>query len=98
MHERLDMSEKFDVDIVSRRQAFSLFGLAVALAPAMALGVSGARAQTPGMERREDRRDERQERREDRREDREDRREERRGLRDDQSEGRNEPAKEPAPK
>ena len=81
------MSEKFDVDTVSRRQAFSLFGLAAALVPAMALSVSGARAQTPGMERREERREDRLDRREQRRDDREGRR----GLRDDQSESKTSP-------
>jgi hypothetical protein len=94
------MSEKFDVVMISRRQAFSLFGLAAALGVSI---VCDAKAQTPGMERREERRDDRLERREERRDDRldrredrqemrEDRREDRRGLRDDPSASGNEPA------
>jgi hypothetical protein len=88
--EKSNMSETLDVNMTSRRQALSLFGVAAALIPAMALSASNAEAQTPGMERREERRDERQERREDRREnrqerrdDRQERREERRGLNDE---------------
>ena len=72
------MSETLVVKTISRRQALSRFGLAAALLPAMALGVSGAQAQTPGMERRQDRRDDRRTRREDRRDDRQGRREDRR--------------------
>ena len=66
---------------VSRRTALSLLGVAGALTfavPATVLTTSEAEAQTPGMERREDRREERQERREDRRDDRVERREDRR--------------------
>jgi hypothetical protein len=83
------MRETLDLNMPSRRQALSLFGVAAALVHAMALSASNAQAQTPGMERREDRRDDRQERREERREnreerrdDRQERREERRGLTD----------------
>jgi hypothetical protein len=69
----------FELDVLSRREAFSFLGtaaLSVAV-PATVLTVSDANAQTPGMERREDRREERQERREDRRDDRVQRREDR---------------------
>jgi hypothetical protein len=71
----------FELDILSRRQAFSFLGITAALSvvvPATVLIVSDANAQTPGMERREDRREDRQERREDRQEGREERREDRR--------------------
>jgi hypothetical protein len=63
--------------LISRRTAFSLLGVAL---PVAALAISQARAQTPGMERREERREDRQERREDRRDDRQDRRDERSGV------------------
>ena len=56
--------------------------LGVAL-PVTILAVSKAEAQTPGMERREERREDRLERREERRDDRLDRREERRDDRED---------------
>jgi hypothetical protein len=72
------MRKMLDIDLISRRQALSLFGVAAALVPATALSVSDAEAQTPGMERREERREQRHERREDRRENRQERREERR--------------------
>jgi hypothetical protein len=75
------MTEKIEHEAISRRQAFSLFGLtaAVSLAMPVTLSVlSHAQAQTPGMERREDRREDRQDRREDRREGRQERRDERR--------------------
>src|SRR5215471_11509207 len=61
-------------EIFSRR---SLLGLAAVAVPATVLAWSNAAAQTPGMERREDRREDRQQRREDRRDDREDRRDDR---------------------
>ena len=68
--------------LISRRTVFSLIGVAL---PATILALSAAEAQTPGMERRE----ERQERREDRRDEREQRREDRR---DERSGVVNEPA------
>jgi hypothetical protein len=74
------MTEKIESELLSRRRAFSLLGLTAALSfavPTVVLTVSDAEAQTPGMERREDRRDDRQERREDRRDDRQERREDR---------------------
>ena len=64
--------------LISRRTMLSLIGVAL---PATILAVSEAEAQTPGMERREERREDRQERREDRRDDREERREDRRDER-----------------
>ena len=64
--------------LISRRTVLSLIGVAL---PATILAVSEAEAQTPGMERREERREDRQERREDRRDDREERREDRRDER-----------------
>jgi len=72
--------------LISRRTVFSLIGVAL---PATILALSAAEAQTPGMERREERREERQERREDRRDEREQRREDRR---DERSGIVNEPA------
>jgi len=72
--------------LISRRTVFSLIGVAL---PATILALSAAEAQTPGMERREERREERQERREDRRDEREQRREDRR---DERSGVVNEPA------
>jgi hypothetical protein len=90
------MSKMLDVNMTSRRQALSFFGLAAALVPAVALSASDSRAQTPGMERRQERREDRQERREDRRDDRQERREERRedrrGLNDDPPATTNAPA------
>ncbi len=74
------MSEKIKSEVISRRRAFSLLGLGVALslaAPAL-LTVSDAEAQTAGMERREERRKGRQTRREERRKKRTERREKRR--------------------
>ena len=70
--------------LISRRKAFSLMGVAV---PIIVLTAREAAAQTPGMERREERREDRQDRREERRDDRQDRREERR---DDREERRDE--------
>ena len=60
------MSEKITSEMISRRRAFSLLGLAAALGvavPATMLTVSDAEAQTGGMERRGERRSGRQERR-----------------------------------
>ena len=57
------MTEEIQSGLISRRTAFSLLGVAL---PATISAVSRGAAQTPGMERREERRDDRQERREDR--------------------------------
>jgi len=78
---RLDMSEKIESEMLSRRKAFSLLGLAAALGlavPPTVLMVSDADAETAGMERRHERREHRRERRHERREHREERRHERR--------------------
>ena len=72
------MAEGIQSGLISRRTAFSLLGVAL---PVAVLAVSKAKAQTPGMERREERRDDRQERREDRRDDRQERREDRQDAR-----------------
>ena len=64
--------------LISRRTAFTFMGVAL---PATIFAVSQGAAQTPGMERREERRDDRQERREDRRDDRQERREDRQDTR-----------------
>ena len=71
------MSENIKSEMMSRRGAFSLLGLAAALgvvAPATVLTVSTARAQTEGMERRQDRRANRQQNRQDRRTNRQEQR------------------------
>jgi hypothetical protein len=76
------MTEKIEHEVISRRKAFTLFGLTAALslaAPVAVLTVSDAEAQTAGMERRQERRTGRHERREDRREGRQERRDTRRG-------------------
>ena len=78
------MIEKLKSEVISRRRAFSLLGLAAALAlgaPATVLMVSDAEAQTAGMERRQARRTGRRERRETRREARRAGRETRRAVR-----------------
>ena len=72
------MTERTQSGLITRRTVFSLIGVAL---PATILAVSEAEAQTPGMERREERRDDRQERREDRRDDRQERREDRQDAR-----------------
>jgi hypothetical protein len=72
------MTEPIRSELISRRTAFSLIGVAV---PIVILTAREAAAQTPGMERREERREDRQDRREERRDDRLDRREERRDER-----------------
>ena len=72
------MAEGVQAGPISRRTAFSLVGVAL---PATIFAVSQAAAQTPGMERREDRREDRQDRREDRRDDRQERREDRQDAR-----------------
>jgi hypothetical protein len=80
-----------DFEIISRRKAFSLLGLAAALGfavPTTVLTVSDADAQTVGMERRQERRTGRHERREERRTGRHERREERRTGRHERREER----------
>ena len=75
------MSAITQLEMISRRKAVSLMGLAAAFGFAAAptvLAVSDAEAQTVGMERRQARRDERHQRRDDRRTGRTERREERR--------------------
>ncbi len=75
------MSEIIISDMISRRHALSLVGFAATLAlaaPAAVLMVSEAEAQTPGMERRGERRTGRHQRRQTRRTGRTERREERR--------------------
>ena len=72
------MTEGIQSGLISRRTAFSLLGVAL---PFAVLAVSQAKAQTPGMERREERREDRQERREDRRDDPQERREDRQDAR-----------------
>ena len=64
------MSENTELEMMSRRRIFSVFGLAAAASlviPATMLTVTKADAQTQGMDRRDDRRDGRQDRRDDRR-------------------------------
>jgi hypothetical protein len=65
------MSEKIESEMISRRRAFRLLGLTAAwgfaaTAPSL-LALSGAKAQTQGMERRQKRRAGRQENRQERR-------------------------------
>jgi len=72
------MIEGIQSGLISRRTAFSLLGVAL---PATIFAVSQGAAQTPGMERRGERREDRQERREDRRDDRQERREDRQDAR-----------------
>jgi hypothetical protein len=76
------MTEKIQHELITRRKAFSLFGLSAAFTlavPVTLSALSDAEAQTAGMERRQDRREGRHDRREDRRDNRQDRRETRRG-------------------
>jgi hypothetical protein len=78
---RSDMSAIIKSEMISRRKAVSLMGLAAAFGLAAApsvLAVSDAEAQTVGMERRQERREGRHQRRDDRRMGRTERREERR--------------------
>jgi hypothetical protein len=77
---RFDMSEIIKSEVISRRKALSLMGLAAAFgfAAAPVLMASDAEAATVGMERRQGRRTGRHERREGRRTGRAERREERR--------------------
>ena len=87
------MTEGIQSGLISRQTAFSLIGVAL---PATIFAVSQGAAQTPGMERREDRREDRQERREDRRDDREERREDRREGRDERRDERRGVGNQPA--
>ena len=72
------MTGEIQSGMISRRGALALIGVAL---PATIFAVSQGAAQTPGMERREERREDRQERREDRRDDRQERREDRQDAR-----------------
>ena len=74
------MTDKIGLEAVSRRRAFSLVGLSIAvgLATPFIFATSNAEAETVGMDRRQDRRTGRQERRDDRRTGRQTRRTERR--------------------
>jgi hypothetical protein len=88
---RFDMSAIIKSEMISRRKALSLVGLAAAFGLAAAptvLTVSDAEAQTAGMERRQERRAGRHERREERRAGRHERREERRAGRTERREER----------
>ena len=83
---RLAMHERIQAAMISRRRTFWLLGLGAAFGmgmPAAILTAPGAQAQTPGMERRQDRRDNRRDRRGDRRTNRQDRRDDRRTNRQD---------------
>jgi hypothetical protein len=83
------MTEQFQSGLISRRTAFSFLAAALGVVtPVTILEVSDAEAQTPGMERREERREDRQDRREERRDDRQDRREDRRDDREDRRDAR----------
>ena len=73
------MSEKLEA--VSRRETFWMFAATGIGIPVAVLTASNAQAQTPGMQRREDRRDIRQQRRDDRRDVRQDRRDDRQDRR-----------------
>jgi len=78
---RFDMNAITKSEMITRRKAVSLMGLAAAFGLAAAptvLAVSEAEAQTVGMERRQDRREGRHQRRDERRTGRTERREERR--------------------
>jgi hypothetical protein len=77
----MDMSEKIKSEKISRRRALKLVAALGFAVPA--LTISGAEAQTPGMQRREDRREGRSQRREDRRDRRDDRRDDRSQRRED---------------
>lgn len=72
------MSKEITAGMVSRRTALRILGVGATLGAVTGLLVSsGAEAQTPGVERREDRRENCQDRRQDRRENRQDRRNDR---------------------
>ena len=68
-------------ETMSRRRVCSLLGLSALVIPLTAVTLSSAKAQTPGTERREDRRDNRRQRRDDRRGNRDERRDERQDRR-----------------
>jgi hypothetical protein len=88
------MNENPDTEIISRRRAIWILGVGAAFTmavPAAVLTASDAEAQTPGIERRQDRRANRRDRREDRRENRRDRREDRRENRENRRENRRNP-------
>ena len=77
--------------MITRRRAFSLLGLGLAAGaavPAAMIVTSDAEAQTPGMERRQERREGRHERRHAGREGRHERREDRREGRQERREDR----------
>ena len=85
------MRETFEAATISRRRAFWILGLGAAFGigmPAAVLTASEAEAQTIGMDRRQDRRDNRQDRRGDRRTGRHDRRDDRRTNRQDRRDDR----------
>jgi hypothetical protein len=82
------MSEQIQSVPISRRTAFSLLAALGVAAPVTILAVANAEAQTPGMQRREDRRDNRQDRRDDRRDNRQDRRDDRRDDRQSRRDNR----------
>jgi hypothetical protein len=74
------MCEKMEAEMISRRTTFWILGMAAfgMGMPAAVLTASDAEAQTPGMERRQDRRTDRTQRRQERRTGRTERRQERR--------------------
>ena len=74
------MSEIIESELISRRKALGLLGLAavLGLTASSVVSVSDAEAQTAGMERRQGRRGGRQDRRQGRRGGRQDRRQQRR--------------------
>jgi len=83
------MSNNIGAEVVSRRRAFWILGLGAAFGmAAAAVTASNAEAQTPGMVRRQDRRQNRRDRREDRRANRQERREDRRTNRQERREDR----------
>jgi uncharacterized protein YlxW (UPF0749 family) len=85
----MNANKKLEAEMITRRMAFWILGVGAASGLATAaLTTSDAEAQTQGMERRQDRRDNRQDRRVDRRDNRQDRREDRRDNRQDRREDR----------
>jgi len=68
------MNQKTYSTMMSRRRVMSLVGAAAGTGVAVAATLRSASAQTSGMERRDERRDDRGERRDDRQQDRSDRR------------------------
>lgn len=88
------MRENIESAMISRRRILRILGLSalgIGL-PAALLSPSEAKAQTQGMERRQDRRDNRRDRRTDRRDNRRDRRDDRRTDRRDRRDDRRGPA------